>query len=78
MTDAMLPDDVFADTCILLNFVQREWERDVATDLIEHDGMALVNRWIASASTVRTSGMKRETADDPCRRSPASRAKRFS
>jgi hypothetical protein len=24
---------------------------------------ALVNRWIASASTVRTSGMKRETAD---------------
>ncbi|QDX39494.1 hypothetical protein FQU85_00865 (plasmid) [Salarchaeum sp. JOR-1] len=24
---------------------------------------ALVNRWTASASTVRTSGMKRETAD---------------
>ena len=39
---------------------------------------ALVNHWTASASTVRASGMKRETADGLCRRSPASRRKRFS
>jgi len=40
--------------------------------------MALVNRWTASVSTVRTSGMKRETADALCRRFPASRRKQSS
>jgi len=46
--------------------------------LTESLSTALVNRWTASVSTVRTSGMKREIADDPCRKFPASRAKPFS
>jgi len=39
---------------------------------------ALVNRLTASTSTVRTRKLKRETVDDSCLRSPASRATSFS
>lgn len=35
MTEAQPPESVFADTCILLNFVQREWEGDRSSTLIE-------------------------------------------
>jgi hypothetical protein len=34
--------EVFADTCVLLNFVQREWERDRSTVLIESDSVEVV------------------------------------
>ncbi|SNR65206.1 hypothetical protein SAMN06266787_10810 [Halorubrum ezzemoulense] len=30
-----LPDSVFADTGVLLNYLQREWERDRSTELID-------------------------------------------
>jgi len=36
------PDDVFADTCVLLNFVQQEWERDRSSALVESDAVGLV------------------------------------
>ncbi|NHN66158.1 hypothetical protein G9463_23440 [Haloarcula sp. JP-Z28] len=50
-------------------------EGDTIDDWIQP---ALVNHWTASASTVRTRKMKRETADDSCLRSPASQATSFS
>lgn len=34
--------EVFADTCVLLNFVQREWERDYATALVTSESVTLV------------------------------------
>lgn len=36
------PAAVFADTCVLLNFVQREWERDHSIDLIESETVKIV------------------------------------
>ncbi|WP_254523985.1 hypothetical protein [Natrinema caseinilyticum] len=34
--------EVFADTCILLNFVQREWERDHVTALVASTSVTLI------------------------------------
>jgi len=34
--------EVFADTCILLSFVQREWEPTDETELIESDSVTIV------------------------------------
>jgi predicted nucleic acid-binding protein len=42
MSDTELPSRVFADTCILLNFVQSEWEGDVTSELITHDTIDIV------------------------------------
>jgi predicted nucleic acid-binding protein len=42
MSDTELPGQVFADTCILLNFVQSEWEGDVTSDLINHNTIDIV------------------------------------
>lgn len=35
-------EEIFADTCILLNFVQREWERNHSQELIESDKIEVV------------------------------------
>lgn len=40
--DDALPTEVFVDTCILLNFVQREWEHDHATALVTSTSVTLV------------------------------------
>jgi len=37
MAETQPPESVFADTCILLNFVQREWEGDRSSTLLESD-----------------------------------------
>lgn len=37
-----VPVSVFADTCILLNFIQQEWERDHSTEVIESDNIDVV------------------------------------
>lgn len=37
-----VPISVFADTCILLNFIQREWERNRSTEIIESDNIDIV------------------------------------
>ncbi len=42
MSEIEVPDEVFADTCILLNFVQQEWEGDVASALIDHESIEVV------------------------------------
>lgn len=42
MSDEAPPTEVFVDTCILLNFVQREWERDHATDLVTSTSVTLI------------------------------------
>lgn len=42
MSDPALPGEVFADTCILLNFVQSEWEGDFTSDLINHGCIDIV------------------------------------
>lgn len=42
MSETELPGEVFADTCILLNFVQSEWEGDVTSNLIAHDAIDIV------------------------------------
>lgn len=42
MSEIELPDEVFADTCILLNFVQSEWEGDVTSELINHNHVTIV------------------------------------
>jgi hypothetical protein len=36
------PAEVFADTCVLLNFVQHEWEHDRSSVLIECDAVTVV------------------------------------
>lgn len=36
------PDEIFADTCVLLNFVQREWEPDKSVDLVESKAITVV------------------------------------
>jgi hypothetical protein len=42
MSETDHPDAVFADTCILLNFVQREWEGDQTSTLIESELIEIV------------------------------------
>jgi len=42
MSDPNLPNEVFADTCVLLNFVQREWEHDQASELFQHDAIDII------------------------------------
>lgn len=36
------PGEVFADTCVLLNFVQREWEHNRSTALVESDTIEII------------------------------------
>jgi hypothetical protein len=42
MMDEHGTSTVFADTCVLLNFVQQDWEHDRSTTLVESDGICLV------------------------------------
>lgn len=42
MSGENVPGEVFADTCVLLNFVQREWEYDRSTALIESETVGIV------------------------------------
>jgi hypothetical protein len=42
MSETSVPREVFADTCILLNFVQSEWEGDRTSELINHDAIEAV------------------------------------
>lgn len=35
-------EEVFADTCVLLNFIQREWERDLSQELIESEKIEVI------------------------------------
>lgn len=37
MAETHSPESAFADTCILLNFVQREWEGDLTSSLVESE-----------------------------------------
>lgn len=36
------PEEVFADTCVLLNFVHHEWERDYSTPLVSSESVTIV------------------------------------
>lgn len=42
MTELESHDEVFADTCVLLNFVQQEWGRDHCTRLVESQTVELI------------------------------------
>lgn len=42
MSEKRTQDAVFADTCVLLNFVQREWEHDRSTALLEAETVDVV------------------------------------
>lgn len=42
MTDSTVLEEIFADTCVLLNFVQREWERDRSMNLIESEEIDVI------------------------------------
>jgi len=42
MASEDVPGVVFADTCVLLNFVQHEWEHDRSTALVESDDVGVV------------------------------------
>ncbi len=42
MSGESLPAEVFADTCVLLNFVQREWEPDHASALVTSESVTII------------------------------------
>jgi predicted nucleic acid-binding protein len=42
MSDELTVDEVFADTCVLLNFVQREWESTQSVEFVESDRIEIV------------------------------------
>ncbi|KTG11395.1 hypothetical protein AUR64_03830 [Haloprofundus marisrubri] len=40
--DSVYAEDVFADTCILLNYLLQEWERDHTVELLESESVEIV------------------------------------